>query len=288
MSERLQLRIHGPAALPTLVYLPGLHGDGTLACAFRSALASRVRFVEVTYPCTLTWSLQDYARAVESALLENGINRGWLFGESFSSQVAWAMAGASLEENGDQIEGSLPAGSARLRPRESSERSGFQIEGIILGGGFIRHPVPWGVWGMRVCNRFLPLLCLRGCLGLFGSYARIRFRHAPESLAGIGEFIKNRGHKLDRAALRHRLRLIAENDVRPIARQTTVPVYSLTGLIDVLVPWPWISHWLKNNCPGYRSTKVLWKGKHNFCLGAPVAAAEQVVAWIAGNSGKTL
>jgi hypothetical protein len=55
----------------------------------------------------------------------------------------------------------------------------------------------------------------------------------------------------------------------------------------VLVPWPWISHWLKNNCPGYRDTKVLWGGKHNFCLGTPAAAAEQVVAWIARNPGKT-
>jgi len=27
MAEELQLRIHGEAALPTLIYLPGLHGD---------------------------------------------------------------------------------------------------------------------------------------------------------------------------------------------------------------------------------------------------------------------
>jgi hypothetical protein len=27
MLEELQLRIHGEASLPTLIYLPGLHGD---------------------------------------------------------------------------------------------------------------------------------------------------------------------------------------------------------------------------------------------------------------------
>jgi pimeloyl-ACP methyl ester carboxylesterase len=285
MSESLQLRIYGPPTLPTLIYLPGLHGDGTLVGAFRSALAQRVRFVEITYPRTLTWSLLDYARAVEAALLEHGITRGWLFGESFSSQVAWAMAGATLEGNRDEIEGIIPARSARLGPREPLARSRFQIQGLILAGGFVRHPAPWGVWGLRVCNRLLPLVCLRGCLALFGSYARVRFRHAPESLAGIGEFVQNRGEKLDRAALRHRLRLIAENDLQPIARRTTLPVYSLTGLIDGIVPWPWVSHWLKRNCPGYRATKVLWGGKHNFCLSAPAAAAEQVVEWIGPSVG---
>ena len=68
MNEELQLRIHGDAALPTLIYLPGLHGDWTLVTSFRLALAGRVRFVEFTYPRTLMWSLEDYARAIEAAL----------------------------------------------------------------------------------------------------------------------------------------------------------------------------------------------------------------------------
>jgi pimeloyl-ACP methyl ester carboxylesterase len=246
-----------------------------------------LRLVEISYPRTLTWSLRDYARAVEAVLLENGITIGWLFGESFSSQVAWAMVGENAGRNRGETEETIPDRSARLRPRASSGRNGFEIQGIILVGGFVRHPAPWGVWGLRVCNRLLPRFCLRGCLGLFGKYAKVRFRHAPESLSGIAEFVQNRGHKLDRAVLRHRLRLIVENDLRPIARQTTAPVYSLTGLIDLLVPWPWVSHWLKRNCPGYRATKVLLGGKHNVCLSAPVAAAEQVVEWIGGIGGKT-
>ena len=94
MAEELQLRIHGDASLPTLIYLPGLHGDWTLIGGFRHALGDKVRFVEITYPRTLTWSLDDYAAAVETALAKNGITRGWLLGESFSSQVVWAMVGA--------------------------------------------------------------------------------------------------------------------------------------------------------------------------------------------------
>jgi hypothetical protein len=54
MPEELQLRIHGEATLPTLVYLPGLHGDWTLVGGFLRALGGRVRFVEMTYPRSLT------------------------------------------------------------------------------------------------------------------------------------------------------------------------------------------------------------------------------------------
>ena len=62
MTDALQMRVHGDASLPTLVYLPGLHGDWTLVSSFRAAIAGRVRFVEFTYPLTTTWSLDDYAR----------------------------------------------------------------------------------------------------------------------------------------------------------------------------------------------------------------------------------
>ena len=82
--EKLQIRIHGAAHLPTLIYLPGLHGDWTLIGDFRKHLAGKVRFVEFTYPRTLTWSLDDYAEAIEKSLAQNGITSGWLLGESCS------------------------------------------------------------------------------------------------------------------------------------------------------------------------------------------------------------
>src|ERR1035437_8465335 len=116
MAEQLEVRIYGDAALPTLIYLPGLHGDWTLVGSFRRAVSGRVCFVEMTYPRTLAWSLEDYAEAIETALAERGIVRGWLLGESFGSQVVWPLI-------------------ARKR---------FQIEGVILAGGFLRHPIRVG------------------------------------------------------------------------------------------------------------------------------------------------
>src|SRR5256885_16493717 len=95
MVEELQIRVHGSPDLPTLVYLPGLHGDWTLVSSFRTELAERARFVEFTYPRSLTWSLDEYAAAIEDALLANGIDQGWGLGESFGSQVAWPFVAGS-------------------------------------------------------------------------------------------------------------------------------------------------------------------------------------------------
>jgi hypothetical protein len=85
--DNLQVRIHGDPDQPTLIYLPGIHGDWTLITSFRLRMQGRVRFVEFSYPRTLTWTLADYATAVLGALKSNGISEGWLLGESFSSQV---------------------------------------------------------------------------------------------------------------------------------------------------------------------------------------------------------
>jgi hypothetical protein len=92
-DESLQLRIHGDAPLPALIYLPGIHGDWTLIGSLRARLAGRVRFVEFTYPRTLTWSLDDYAAAITKLLLENGLMRGTVLAESFGSRGRCSRAG---------------------------------------------------------------------------------------------------------------------------------------------------------------------------------------------------
>ena len=73
--DRLQIRIHGDAALPTLIYLPGLHGDWLLVTRLRLAVAGRVRFVEFTYPNTASWSLDDFAREVEAQMPDSSGRR---------------------------------------------------------------------------------------------------------------------------------------------------------------------------------------------------------------------
>ena len=254
MSESLQLRLHGSATLPTLVFLPGLHGDWTLVGGFRQALRGRVRFAEVTYPRTLTWSLDDYAAGVESALAEQGITSGWVLGESFSSQVVWPLVA----------------------------RNRFTVEGVILAGGFVRHPIRWAV---RLAERFcgaVPLALLTRILFGYAKLARFRFRHSPEVRDNLQEFIARRT-ALDKQAATHRLHLLAQSDFCTIARTATVPIYALAGVLDPVVPWFWVRRWLKRNCPQLREYRIVWGADHNVLGTAPRAAAEQVITWMLGD-----
>ena|SRR5690348_922341 len=253
MDEQLQLRIHGEASLPTLIYLPGLHGDWTLIGGFRHAIAGKVRFVEMTYPRTLRWSLDDYAAAVESALAQNDITRGWLLGESFSSQVVWAMVAHEQ----------------------------FPAQGIILAGGFVRYPLPRAVWMLnKITDRISSAVLVRIIFG-YAKVARFRYRRSPETLPNLDEFIARRT-ELDRRAAEHRLQLLAEYDPRPIARRTKLPVFGLSGFFDPIVPWPWVRRWLRKNCPALRDYKVLKRADHNVLSTAPGEAVKQVLCWING------
>jgi pimeloyl-ACP methyl ester carboxylesterase len=255
MTETLQIRIHSPAASPTLIYLPGLHGDWTLVGGFRQALAGRVRFVEFTYPRTLKWSLDDYATEIEKVLAENGIANGWLLGESFGSQVVWPILG----------------------------RGRFRVQGVILAGGFVRHPINWGVRLAEWIAGGIPLGLITRVLFGYASWARVRFRRSPETLAGIQEFIARRT-ELDRQAATHRLRLIARSDPGAIVRNASVPIYALTGLFDPIVPWWWVRRWLKRNCPNLRHYQIIWRADHTVLGTAAHGAAEQVVKWLQANT----
>lgn len=247
----LQLRVYNDAAKSTLIYLPGLHGDWTLVASFRNALAGRVRFAEITYPRTLTWSLEDYAAETEAALEEKKITRGWLLGESFSSQVVWPVIA----------------------------RKKFCVEGVILAGGFARHPMQRAVWLAEKIAGEIPLSLLTRLMFGYAKVSRFRYRNAPETLATIQEFIARRT-ELDRQAAVHRLRLVARNNPCEIARSTDVPIFALTGALDPIVPWIFVYPWLRRHCPALRERKILWQADHNVLGTAPKAAAEQVLKWM--------
>lgn len=251
MAEELQLRFHGAESAPALIYLPGLHGDWTLVGGFRHALANRVRFVEITYPRTLTWTLEDYAANIESTLANHGVDRGWLLGESFGSQVLWAMLA----------------------------RGRFRAEGVILAGGFVRHPVGVAVRVAEILCGWIPMGLISAVLFGYAKVARFRFRSAPETLAGVAEFIARRT-RLDLRAAQHRLRLIGLNNPGPTARACPVPLYAMTGFIDPVVPWPWVRRWLKRNCPALREYKIVPLADHTVLATAPQASADLVAAWM--------
>ena len=257
-QEELQIRIYGDASLPTLVYLPGLHGDWTLATGLRMALSGRARFVEITYPRSLTWSMADYTDAIERALSREGISRGWVIGESFGSQFAWELMGRN------------PAGK---------NDGCFKVDGVVLAGGFVKHPWRRGPRLLRWIGEKTPKKHYERELKIYAWYARFRHRRTPETLGSIAEFVARRT-ELDREAMRHRLTLLEHYDPRDVARRTRAPVYYVSGLVDPLVPWMLVRRWLRRNCPGYRGGKMFWLSDHNVLGCSPARVADLIMKWM--------
>jgi pimeloyl-ACP methyl ester carboxylesterase len=251
MADEVQLRIHGEDTQPTLVYLPGLHGNWLLIDRFREALGGKVRFVEATYPPTREWSLEDFAAGMERALVSRGVTRGWLLGESFGSQIVWPILA----------------------------RNNFKAEGLVLAGGFVRHPLRLGVQlAERLCGELSLGLITRVLFG-YATLSRWRFRRAPETADAIKKFVDGLT-EADRQAAKHRLHLIKESDPCAMARQVELPVYALTGFFDPVVPWYWVRRWLRKNCSSLREYKVIWAADHNVLGRGAVVAAEQVLRWM--------
>ncbi len=254
MNEELLLRVHPGPASPLVVYLPGLHGDWTLAGGFRAALAGRATFAEFTYPRTVTWTLSDYAAAVAGALQARGVERGWVLAESFGSQIAWALLAAP----------ELP----------------FRAQGLVLAGGFVRYGRRGLVrWGERALRR-VSADSLRRPLRAYVWFVRWwRGRHGYDAGADLAEFVARRT-EADKRAAAHRLRLLAEADWRSVAARCALPVFQLAGALDPLVPWRPVRRWLARECPGFRGSRVVWTSDHNVLGCAPRAAAAQILAWI--------
>jgi len=250
-KEKLQLRVYGEDSLPTLIYLPGMHGDWTLVGGFRKHVLGKVRFVEMTYPRTLTWSLNDYATAIENALAAHGISHGWLLGESFGSQVLWAMVG----------------------------RKQFQVDGVILAGGFVKHPMRLAVRSLEKLFGRLSLRVIVAIIYGFSKFARYRYRSSPEVTDSLDEFVERRT-KLDLQAAQHRLHLVAENDPRQIAQDAAMPVFAMTGVLDPIVPWPFVRKWLRRKCPALREYKIIKRADHHVLGTAPEKSAELILKWM--------
>jgi pimeloyl-ACP methyl ester carboxylesterase len=250
-------RVHAKEGCPTLAYLPGIHGDWTLFASFRQMASAGFQVIEFTYPRRLDWNLEDYARAVEEKLMAEGVREAWILAESFGSQVAWEL----------------------LR-RRTAGLSKLTICGVILAGGFVKHPACWMV---RAAERFFGATPRAFWKGAFWAYAKVgalRHRNAPETAACLREFVARRTDQ-DLKAIQRRLCLIAENDPRWAAAQSGPPIFMLAGAIDPIVPaWP-VWRWLSKNTPDFAGVRIVWPADHNVLGTAPAKALEQIGRWVA-------
>src|SRR5207237_146377 len=109
--------------------------------------------------------------------------------------------------------------------------------------------------------------------------ARFRYRHSPETMNNIHEFIARRT-ELDRKAAVHRLRLIAQSNFCEAAQNARIPVFALTGVLDPIVPWFFVRRWLRKNCPALREYRIIWSADHNVLSTAAEKSAEQILQWM--------
>ena len=243
----ISIRVH-PGSGPTVIYLPGLHGDWGLIGTFRRALGPRVRFVEFAYAQDEV-TLEVLAASVHEALLREGVTSGWLLAQSFGSQVGWALI-----------------------------KNGFTADGVVLAGGFVKHPWPWGALFFRAVLSSPSWLigpAYRGYTFVCNALAR----RGPEEARELMAFAENRGPAEWRATA-WRLVLIARADPRLTAKAFKNPVHYLGGRLDPLVPWPWVTRWLARECPGYKGRTIFPAADHNVLGSAPHESAERVLAWL--------
>jgi len=254
-AEALEVCIHGSPSLPTLIYLPGTHGDCTIVTPLRNRLQPHCCFVEITYPRTTTWTLEDYARHIEAALAAHEIKQGWLLAESFGSQAGWLLA--------------------------SHRESGFACQGIILAGGFVRHPFPWGVRLAIKSFKWLTAdnIRMHRLLNNYARFVRCFYERTSETESSIQAFIQRR-NPADAAAAAHRLELIRQSDPHALAKLTRIPIHSLSGLWDALVPWYLVTPWLRRNCPGYVDSALIASADHNVLFSAPTKSARTIRKWL--------
>lgn len=252
-EERLLIRVYGEADKPTLIYLPGSHGDWSVIAGFRNQMLTDFRFVEFTYPRTQTWTIEQYGNAIAKALVEERITSGWVLGESFGSQIAWQLCRAEQ----------------------------FDCLGVILCGGFVRHPFPWGAalfghfckWLLSREKNF-PFLLRR-----YEKWVMHHYEATPERATSLVEF-KSRRAASDGMAAVHRLRLIQHNDPREVLKRYKGPVFYLGGFWDPLVPWYLVKPWLKRNCNRYAGGMIIREADHNVLFSAPTKSARTIKEWI--------
>ena len=251
-ADLLKLRVYGDRARPALIYLPGIHGDWTMIAPFRYAIGDRFCFVEMTYPRTCSWTLEDYGREIGAALTELGIERGWLLGESFGSQVLWELV----------------------------RRSESRWDGLILAGGFVRYPEQWLLAGVRAMAPHVPYAWVRALMPAYVLYSRLRHARIPGALEAAREFVSRRTPE-DLRAVQWRMGLIAAADLREVASATVLPIHHLYGAIDPIVPWPRVVGWLSKNASSLRGTRCIGYSDHTVLASAAADSAAQICRWIA-------
>ena len=185
MSEVLQIRVHGNGSRRRWSIFPACMAIGRSSAVFapRWAIVFGLSNSPIHARSPGRWKI--IRMPSKARLLAEGIDKGWLLAESWGSQPAWALVGRNLK----------------------TAASRFQVKGLILAGGFVKHPFGWGPGLLGWIGAHMPMGFYRSATTVLCRVFKIA---APRTGPGRRTALMNLwpvGPALDREAMLHRLDL---------------------------------------------------------------------------------
>ncbi len=250
-AEGLVHQRAGDPDAPPVLYLPGVHGDWTPQIGARPLLSRDYHFVETAYPRIDTWSIDDYARALNALLDELGIESAHIVGESFGSLVGWQFG------------------------IENPER----IRSFTLVGGFARPPRFRIASAAAVALKKLPNGLLESGIDYYVA-GKSAFGQSRETF-DVGAYPATRTER-GRRATANRMNIIQGSDFSTQLKEVSFPVRYLGGANDIVVPIrreiATLSAHLPTHCDF--QSELLRGAPHAMIASHPEETSERISQWV--------
>ena len=241
----------GDPSGPTIIYLPGVHGDWTAQSRARPLLSRDFHLVETAYPRVDSWSIDDFAGALKDLLDGLGIESAHIVGESFGSLVGWQFGIAHPD----------------------------RVRSYTLVGGFARSPRFRVAAAAAAALKSIPTGMLESAIDLYVAGKSALGEHRETFDTGAYPATRTqRGLQ----ATANRMSIIQRTDFRGLLHQVRFPVRYVGGARDIVVPVrreiaTLIAH-LPPHCDF--QSELLSGAAHNIIASHPRETVEQITRWV--------
>ncbi len=241
----------GDPNAPPVLYLPGVHGDWTPQVAARPLLSRNYHFVETAYPRIETWSIDDYAHALNDLLDELGIESAHIVGESFGSLVGWEFGIAN------------PA----------------RVRSFTLVGGFSRPPRFRIAAAAAAALKTLPTRLLESSIDAYVA-GKSAFGESRETF-DVGAYPASRTAR-GRLATAKRMNIIQASDFSDRLTEVAFPVRYIGGANDIVVPVrreiATLANYLPKHCDF--QSELVRGAPHAMIASHPEATVDHISRWV--------
>lgn len=236
---------------PPILYLPGVHGDWTPQTRTRNIVSNDFHFVETAYPRVASWSIDDYAQALNDLLNQLGIESAHIVGESFGSLVGWQFG---ISE-----------------PK--------RVRSFTLVGGFSQPPRFRVAGAAAMALKTLPTTVLESAIDFYVARKSAMGQH--RETFDSGAYPATRSDQ-GRQATARRMAIIQASEFRDRLGEIAFPVRYLAGAHDIVVPVRREIATLLSNLPPAADfqSELIPKGQHSIVSSHPAETAENIMRWV--------